>query len=243
MRMMVFAKRNTLEIIRDPLSLYFGLGFPIILLLLLSIINKNIPVDLFSIGSLTPGIAVFGLSFLSLFSAQLIAKDRTSALLSRLFTTPMTAQDFIVGYTLPLLPMALLQGIVCFIFAIILGMKMTWSIVPTILLLFVASLIFIALGMLFGSSLSEKAASTVAGALLTNICGWLSGTWFDLDLVGGTFKDIAYALPFVHAVEMGKAALAGDYAEVWPHFLVVAGYGIVLLAIAIMVFQRKMKTM
>lgn len=243
MRMMVFAKRNTLEIIRDPLSLFFGLGFPIILLLLLSIINKNIPVDLFSIDSLTPGIAVFGLTFLSLFSAQLIAKDRTSALLSRLFTTPMTALDFIVGYTLPLLPMALLQGIVCFTFAIILGMKMTWSIVPTILLLFVASLIFIALGMLFGSTLSEKAASAVSGALLTNICGWLSGTWFDLDLVGGTFKDIAYALPFVHAVEMGKAALAGNYVQVWPHFLVVAGYGIVLLAIAIMVFQRKMKTM
>ena len=179
MRAMVFAKRNTLEIIRDPLSLFFGLGFPVILLILLSIINKNIPVDLFSVSNLTPGIAVFGLSFLSLFSAQLIAKDRTTALLSRLFTTPMTAMDFILGYTLPLLPMALLQSVVCFLCAIILGLNMTWSIVPTILLLFVVSLIFIGLGLLIGSTLSEKAATAISGALLTNLCGWLSGTWFD----------------------------------------------------------------
>ena len=242
MRAMVFAKRNTLEIIRDPLSLFFGLGFPVILLILLSIIKKNIPVDLFSVSNLTPGIAVFGLSFLSLFSAQLIAKDRTTALLSRLFTTPMTAMDFILGYTLPLLPMALLQSVVCFLCAIILGLKMTWSIVPTILLLFVVSLIFIGLGLLIGSTLSEKAATAISGALLTNLCGWLSGTWFDLELVGGAFRDIAYALPFVHAVEMGKAALAGNYQDIWPHLGVVAGYGIVLLAIAVTLFHKKMKT-
>ena len=122
MKMFVFANRTPKEIIRDPLSLAFGIGFPIILLLLLSAINRNIPVDLFNIELLTPGIAVFGLSFMSLFSAQLISKDRSSSLLSRLFTTPMTAKDYILGYTLPLVPMAFIQGIVCYIVALFLGL-------------------------------------------------------------------------------------------------------------------------
>ena len=106
MKMLSFAKRNTKEIIRDPLTLFFGLGFPIVLLLLLSAIQANIPVPLFEIEQLTPGITVFGLSFMTLFSATLIAKDRESALLQRLYTTPLMALDFILGYTLPIVPIA-----------------------------------------------------------------------------------------------------------------------------------------
>ena len=104
MRMMTFAKRCTKEILRDPINLGFGLGFPLVLLLLLSAIQANIPVNLFEINTLTPGITVFGLSFMTLFSATLIAKDRESALLQRLYTTPLTGFDFIIGYMLPLLP-------------------------------------------------------------------------------------------------------------------------------------------
>ena len=67
MRMLSFAKRCTKEILRDPLNLAFGLGFPLVLLLLLTSLQANIPVSLFEIDTLTPGITVFGLSFLTLF--------------------------------------------------------------------------------------------------------------------------------------------------------------------------------
>jgi len=107
MRMMTFAKRCTKEILRDPINLGFGLGFPLVLLLLLSSLQANIPVSLFEIDTLTPGITVFGLSFMTLFSATLIAKDRESALLQRLYTTPLTGFDFIIGYMLPILPIAM----------------------------------------------------------------------------------------------------------------------------------------
>ena len=107
MRMMTFAKRCSKEILRDPINLGFGLGFPLVLLVLLSPIQANIPVSLFEIDTLTPGITVFGLSFMTLFSATLIAKDRESALLQRLYTTPLTGFDFIMGYMLPLLPIAM----------------------------------------------------------------------------------------------------------------------------------------
>lgn len=241
MKMLVFANRTTMEIVRDPLSLFFGLGFPIVLLLLLSAINRSIPVDLFNIASLTPGIAVFGLSFMALFTAQILSKDRASSFLTRLFTTPMTSADFIMGYSVPLLMMSIVQGIVCYIVAMFMGLSISISMIWAIVLLIPTSLIFIGLGLLCGTLLSEKAAVGVCGALLTNLSAWLSGVWFDLNLIGGLFKDIAYILPFVHAVDMGKAALNGEYGNIFPHLWWVLGYGIIISIIAIAMFKKKMQ--
>ena len=241
MRMLAFAGRNTKEILRDPLTVAFGLGFPLVLILLLSAIQANVPVPLFEIGHLTPGICVFGLSFMSLFSATLISKDRGSSLLQRLYTTPLTPLDFILGYTLPMVPFAVAQSVICYIVAIILGLNITVNILPAILFIIPISVLFIALGLLFGSILNDKQVGGICGALLTNLSAWLSGTWFDLDLVGGLFKDIAYALPFVHAVEMERAVLAGDLSGIFPHIWWVLGYALTLLAIAVLLFLRQMK--
>lgn len=241
MRMLSFAHRNAKEIVRDPLNLAFGLGFPIVLLLLLSAIQANIPVSLFEIGHLTPGITVFGLSFMTLFSATVIAKDRGSSLLQRLYTTPLTAKDFILGYTLPMLPIAVAQGVICYLAALALGLDLTVTILYAVLLLIPVALLFIALGLLCGSVLNDKQVGGICGALLTNLAAWLSGTWFDLDLVGGAFRKIADALPFVHAVEMERAALAGNFAGIFPHLWWVLGYAAVTLITAVLLFLRQMK--
>lgn len=241
MKMMTFAGRNTKEILRDPLTLFFGLGFPLVLLLLLSAIQANIPVAMFEIEHLTPGITVFGLSFMSLFSATLISKDRGSSLLQRLYTTPLTPTDFILGYTLPILPIAVAQCVVCYIAAIILGLNVTVNILFAVLFIIPVSLLYIGLGLLCGSVLSDKQVGGICGALLTNLSAWVSGIWFDLELVGGAFKKIAYALPFVHAVDMERAVLRGDFAEATPHLWWVLGYAAVTLLLAVLLFLRQMK--
>lgn len=241
MRMTTFASRNAKEILRDPLTLFFGLGFPLVLLLLLSAIQANVPVPLFEIAHLTPGVTVFGLSFMTLFSATVIAKDRGSALLQRLYTTPLTPSDFILGYTLPILPIAVAQCVICYIAAIALGLEITVNILYAVLLILPVSLLYIGLGLLCGSILNDKQVGGVCGALLTNLSAWLSGVWFDLDLVGGVFKQIANALPFVHAVELERAALAGNFAEILPHLPWVLGYALVILIAAVLLFLRQMK--
>ena len=241
MRMWTFAGRNTKEILRDPLNLAFGLGFPLALLLLLRVIQANIPVSLFEIGHLTPGIAVFGLSFLTLFSATVIAKDRGSALLQRLYTTPMTPADFILGYTLPMIPIAIAQCAVCYGAAILLGLDIAVNVVYAVLVIVPVSVLYIALGLLCGSALNDKQVGGICGALLTNLSAWLSGIWFDLDLVGGVFKKIAYCLPFVHAVELERAVLAGKFLDALPHLWWVLGYALVLLVLAVALFLRQMK--
>ena len=241
MRMMTFAKRCAREILRDPINLFFGLGFPLVLLVLLSAIQANIPVSLFEMDTLTPGITVFGLSFMTLFSATLIAKDRESALLQRLYTTPLTGMDFILGYMLPILPIALCQSLLCYLFAIPLGLTVRMEIVYAILGIIPMAIFNIALGLLCGSVLGVKQVGGICGALLTNLSAWFSGVWFDLNLVGGTFKKIAGALPFVHAAELEKAIFRGDFEAAAGHIGPVILYSILATAVAVVCFLRQMK--
>lgn len=241
MTVFTFAKRTAKEILRDPLNLCFGLGFPLVLLVLLSAIQANVPVELFEIRRLAPGIAVFGLAFMTLFSATLIAKDRASALLQRLYTTPLTPVDFILGYTLPMLPMALLQSALCYGAAMLLGLAPSVHILYAVGMMLPVALLYVALGLLCGSVLTDKQVGGICGALLTNASAWLSGIWFDLELVGSTFRRIAHALPFVHAVELERAALSGAWDSILPHLWWVLGYGIALLLLAVALFLRQMK--
>ena len=242
MRVFAFTSRNRKEILRDRLNLMFGLGFPLVLLFLLSAIQANIPVDLFVIHKLIPGIAVFGLSFISLFSGMLIAKDRGTSFLMRLFTTPLTASDYILGYTFPLLPIAIMQSLICFIAAFFLGLEISMNVVLALLVMLPTSVLFIGFGLLAGTLFNDKQVGAVCGALLTNLSAWLSGTWFDLSLVGGWFKTVAYAMPFAHAVEAGRAALTGNYSEIMPHLWWVIGYAVVIMAVAIIIFKKKMNS-
>ena len=241
MRMLTFARRTAKEILRDPLNLFFGLGFPLVLILLLSVIQANIPVELFEIGHLTPGITVFGLAFMTLFSATIIAKDRGSSLLQRLYTTPLTPTDFILGYTLPILPIAVAQCAICYVAGILLGLDITVYILYAVLFILPVSVLYIALGLLCGSVFTDKQVGGICGALLTNLSAWLSGIWFDLELVGGAFKKVAYALPFVHAVELERAVLAGNFSGIFPHLWWVLGYAAVLFILAVLLFLRQMK--
>lgn len=242
MKTLAFASRNAKEILRDPLNLAFGIGFPLAILFLLSIIQSNVPVNLFEIENLVPGIAVFGFSFISTFSGMLIAKDRSTSFLMRLFSSPLTGANFILGYSLPLLPFAIVQSAICFIAAFFLGLTISVNVLIAFIVLIPTSILFIGIGLLAGSLLTDKQVGGICGALLTNLAAWLSGAWFDLNLVGGTFKKVAYALPFVHAVDAGKSALAGNYNGIFPHLWWVIGYATVISILAVLIFSKRMNS-
>lgn len=241
MRVFTFANRCTKEILRDPLNLMFGLGFPVVLLLLLSIIQANIPIALFEIAHLAPGITVFGLSFMTLFSATLIAKDRESSLLQRLYTTPLKSSDFILGYMLPMIPLAMAQSIVCYLVAVVLGLQVTVNIIYSIIMILPISVFYISLGLLCGSICNVKQVGGICGALLTNLSGWLSGIWFDLDLVGGVFSKIANLLPFVHSVELERAIINGNLTNALPHLYPVLAYAFITTTGTIVLFLQQIK--
>ena len=241
MKMLTFSKRCAKEILRDPINLGFGLGFPLVLLYLLSAIQANIPVSMFEIDVLTPGITVFGLSFMTLFSATLVAKDRESALLQRLYTTPLSGVDFILGYMLPILPIALGQTAVCYLAALPLGLTFGVNIVYAIVGIIPVAIFNIALGLFCGSLLGAKQVGGICGALLTNLSAWLSGVWFDISLVGGFFEKAARALPFIHAVELEKALFSGSLDTALAHALPVVLYSLGAVVAAVLAFLGQMK--
>ena len=241
MKMLVFARRCTREILRDPLNLAFGLGFPMVLLALLSSMQANIPVNLFEIDTLTPGITVFGLSFITLFSATLIAKDRETAFLQRLYSTPLRGIDFILGYMISLLPLAIGQTLLCYLFAIPLGLTVRINIVYAVIGIIPMAVFNISLGLLCGSLLGVKQVGGICGALLTNLSAWLSGVWFDLNLIGGFFEKAAYLLPFVHGSELEKALFAGNFQAAAAHILPILLYSVLVAAAAVYCFLRQMK--
>ena len=244
MRIFLFAKRNTKEVLRDPINLFFGLGFPIILLGLLSMINAAIPPEannpMFEIGNLAPGLAMFGSVFMALFSGMILAKDRTSSFLTRLFTSPMTAVDFLIGYTLPMFIMTVIQSAVTLFVACIFGLPISINIIPAIFMTALTALLFIGIGLLAGRLMNDKAVGGICGALLTNVAGWLSGVFIPIDLIGGAFKTITNMLPFYHGVEAIRNVLKGNYNEIAPHLAIVLGYTIVIFVFAIFAFRRKM---
>ena len=241
MRWLTFAKRCSKEILRDPVNLGFGFGFPLVLLLLLSSLQANIPVDIFEINTLAPGITVFGMSFITLFSATLVAKDRESAFLQRLYTTPLTAFDFIFGYMLSILPVAIVQTVICYLAAIPLGLTVSVNIIYAVVGGIPMAVFNVSLGLLCGSILSVKQVGGICGALLTNLSAWLSGVWFDLGLAGGLFERVADVLPFFHAAETAKALFGGDFDSALSHILTVVIYSILAAAAAVVSFLKQMK--
>lgn len=244
MKMFLFAKRNAKEILRDPINFIFGLGFPLVLLALLSIINSAIPPEaentMFEINNLAPGLAMFGSVFMALFAGMLLSKDRTSSFLMRLFTSPMTATDFILGYTLPMIVMTIAQATITFLAAGAFGLEININILLAIAITAITSLLFVGAGLFFGSFLNDKAVGGICGALLTNVAGWLSGVFIPIDLIGGAFKTIATLLPFYHSVRAISVALTGNIGGILPHLAIVLGYTVVIFALAIIVFNRKM---
>lgn len=244
MRMVLFAKRNIKEILRNPVNFFFSLGFPLVLLVLLSIINAAIPPEakntMFQIQNLAPDLAMFGSVFMALFAGMLLSKDRTSSFLMRLFTSSMTEADFILGYTLPMLVMTIVQAAITLLAAGAFGLDIHINILFAISMTAVTSLFFVGTGLLFGSLLNEKAVGGVCGALLTNIAGWLSGVFIPIDLIGGAFKTITHILPFYHSTEAIRISLGGNFSRILPHLIVVIGYAIVIFTLAIITFNRKM---
>lgn len=244
MRVFAFARRNTKEILRDPINFFFGLGFPLILLVLLSVINANIPPEannpMFAIENLAPGLAMFGTVFMALFAGMLLSKDRASSFLMRLFASPMTSTDFILGYTMPMLLMSLAQAAITLLASSLWGLEITGHLPLAIAVSAVTSLLPISLGLLSGSLLNDKAVGGICGALLTNVSGWLSGVFIPIDLIGGAFKKAADILPFSHSVAAIRAALSSDTGAIAAHLAVVMGYSVPVFILAVIAFRRKM---
>lgn len=241
----VFALRNFKEMLRSPASWAFGIAMPIGIFIIMQVIIKSIGgasehVPMFDVSRFTGGVAIFGASFLSLFCALLISGDRSTSFLKRLFISPVRSQSYIAGYMISVLPIAAAQSLITFITALCFGLKPTPSILLAFLFAILFSMLFVAIGVIFGSALSEKGAPPVC-SVIVQIAVLLSGMWFDLDAIGGGFDVFCHVLPFAHCYDLIRYTLACDFSNVWLPFIVVTLYTVAATVAAVLVFKYKSK--
>lgn len=249
MRIKAFSIRNAKEILRDPLSYIFCLGFPIVMLIIMTIVNASIPKEahmtIFQIQNLGPGIAVFGLTFTMLFTCLCVSKDRSSAFLIRLYASPMKGVDFITGYTLPLVLIATAQCILTYLASIIIGAFTDYTfnfgnLLLSLLVLMPSMFLFIGLGLLFGTLFKEKAAPGLC-SIIISVAGMLGGIWMDVDAMGGILADVCKVMPFYQGVKAARMAVNGKYAEIGKPLIIVCAYAAVTYLLAVLVFRKKMQ--
>lgn len=237
MRILNFANRNFKEIIRDPLSVIFAILLPLFLLFIFQ--QFEIPNEVYKIENFTPGIIIFSFSFITLFTATLIAKDRSTSLLIRLGTSPMKPIEYIFGYTLSVIPIVVIQNILFFVVAVMLGLDFNINVIYTILMSVPISILFIALGILIGCITTEKSASGVS-SIVVQLVAFTSGMYFSTDMVGDFFAKVCNILPFSRCVNITKGILNNNYGDILLSIIVLTIYTVVIVGIAIMVFKKKM---
>ncbi len=239
----VFARRNIVEILRSPVSWIFGFVMPIGIFVIMQIVINSIgehagSVPMFGVDRFTGGVVIFGASFLSLFCALLISNDRQQSFLARLLASPMRAFDYIAGYMLAVLPLAFAQAVVTFVAALCFGLSVTVNILPALLFSVFIGMLFVAIGVIFGSTLSAKSAPPLC-SVVVQIATLLSGMWFDLDMIGGGFDLFCHILPFAHAYDLIRFTLVGAWGNVWLPALVVAAYVTALAVVAVFAFRLR----
>ena len=249
MKSKVFAVRTWKEIMRDPLSYIFCLGFPLVMLVIMSIIDKSIPAEagmqVFRIRNLAPGIAYFGLTFVMLFTSVQVSKDRTTALLLRLYASPMKPVEYVLGYTIPMVVLAVVQMVICFGVSVVIGLCTGDTLGISEMLLSVMALLpsvflFVGFGILFGTLVNEKAAPGLC-SILISAAGMIGGIWMDIDGMGGAIKTVARALPFYHGVSLARLPFWETAEGTMEHLLWTIVCGVVVYGLAVTVFRRKMK--
>ncbi len=237
MRIINFAKRNFKELIRDPESVVFCIILPLFLLIIFQ--QFNIPGEIYSIENFTPSIIIFSYSFISLFTASLVAKDRCSSLLTRLYASPMRPMEYIFGYVISIIPIAILQSIIFFITAIFFGLTFGMNTILTVLILIPMSVLFVSMGILIGSITSDKAAPGL-GSIVIQIVAFTSGIWFSTDMAGKTYKIICEILPFSHTVDLTRMMLNNNEDNFILPLLILTFYIILIFVISSLIFKKKM---
>ena len=242
-RIFILTKRNITETIREPLSLIFTIGLPLIMEVLFYFIFHNMT-EQFEMKYLAPGIVVFSQTFLALFTGLLISIDRNTSFLTRLYVSKAKSYEFIISYALSVVPISVVQSVLFFLVGGIIDSSIfKMGMVLAILLSIVTSLLFIGCGILFGALCNEKSIGGVSSILITGQ-SVLSGMWFPTEGLSGGIITLMKILPFKNATILIQNTLNGigdSFNDFLLPLIIVLGYTLVVFALAIIIFKNKMK--
>jgi ABC-2 type transport system permease protein len=232
------AKRTFIEVWRDPLSLSLNVALPVGMLLVLQLLGDVD--DFFTVTSVAPGAILFGFVMLMFSAALSLSRDRESALFSRLLTAPLNPNEFVSGYSLPYLPVAIIQAVALLGVAWVLGLESNGSLWLVALILLIMAVMYIGWAMILGVTFSTKTVTfPYMAILLLTIFG---GAWMDIGAIGGGFKTVGDWFPFAHALDAMRDVLIDGvgFSSIATDLYWVVGYTVVTVFGAVLVFRRRM---
>ncbi|MCQ2506092.1 MAG: ABC transporter permease [Lachnospiraceae bacterium] len=250
-RTLAFAKRNLVEMSRDTLSYIFCVVFPIVMLIVMSVVNQSIPLEagmtIFRIDNLLGGIIVFGHTFLMLFTALTVSQDRYGSFLVRLYASPMKSRNFTNGYILPMILIGVLQSLVSVAAALIISFIVGYDLnIGGLLLAIIAaipsSVMFISIGLIFGTLFNRNSAPGLCSVIIS-LGSFIGGIWFDAEGIGGVIGKVCKCFPFIYATKSVRSVINLDLSmEAFGLPIIVTSVvAIVFLALSAILFSTKMK--
>jgi ABC-2 type transport system permease protein len=210
-------------------------------------VNANpihIETEITFIDFMGPGIIIFGLLILIPTSARVMVRDKEKGFLSRLLTTPARPLDFLSGYSLCLVAIAIAQIILFMAAAYGFGVDIVGSLWLAFLVFFLAGLSSIGIGMVVASlSKSENQAEPLCW-LFAMPLAMLSGCWFSIELLPSYLRDIASAFPYAHAIEASRGVLIRGVGMegIGTDFLFLVGWAVGIFIIGTFLFRRSMRS-
>ncbi len=196
------------------------------------------------INFIAPGIIIFGLLILIPTSARMIVLDKEKGFLSRLLTTPTRPWEFLLGYSLCLVAIAIAQIIIFMAVAWILGMNVVGSLWLAFLIFFLAGLCSIGIGMVVASlSKSENQSESLCWIFAMPLA-MLSGCWFSIEMMPSYLRNVAYAFPYAHTIDASRAVLIRGVGmgAISHELLFLAGWTAGIFIIGVFLFRKSMRS-
>ena len=246
-----FARRTYKEFLRDPVSLVFGMAFPVVLMIVLQIICKNIAsdgadiIECYRIDRLMIGVAIYSFSFTSFYAGIRVSKDKSDTFIQRFYPTRMELEDYILGYIAPLLLITFIQSVMCVVTGFMLDAILNLNIlhfdinyILLLLLMLPCELIFICIGVMLGVSFkaSESIYIFIGIIVITILTG---NIFFNVISFGSGFEIFCKILPFYPTV-LALDGVINGITEAFPYYFITLGYLVVLLFLSIVIFKIKM---
>lgn len=234
----VLANRNIKEMLRDPLSLVFCIGFPLIMLLIMQLVFTNIDIEIpanFAIKSYANGICVFGYTFTSMFLAMQITSDKNTAFIRRIEISPINKFTYYFSFFLSALPMILIQTVLFFFVALIFKFPFDGNFPLSIIYLFPSAVFYIVIGILLGCICKNEKQPGPIASVLVSVTGILGGVFMPINLFKGGFYTFVNLLPFSHSVLIASELQTVGAKCIYPHILYLLFWIIVMVLIIFIV--------
>jgi ABC-2 type transport system permease protein len=151
----------------------------------------------------------------------------------------MKPMEYLLGYSMALIPIAVLQSILFFISGMAFNLNFDINVIYSILVLIPISILFITLGILIGCISSDTQAPTI-GSLFIQVVSFTSGMWFSIDMVGKVYKFICEVLPFSHSISLIRNILLGTNQNIFISIIIILIYTLVIFISSSLIFRKKM---